>query len=279
LKALPVGEIVSAELTAEKFIPIFDPVELFYPFTPIVDGIDIVENPLNAFMNGNFNINVTILSGSVQNESLMFVVQAFPDPMPVVEYKLLLDALFPGNAEKIMEQYPIPKGTKDARGILSLVGTDNLFTCPQRAVARGVDQYSKQPTYLYFFNHTLSFYEAWGPNYTECWHDVVCHASELPFVFHSAQDGNYSYTPEEILLTEQMGAYWTNFAISGDPNTPNPVAQYVNWPIFETSTSIDLQFNTPSFTESFIFKEKCDFWDSIGYFNDAIWDRILGLDK
>jgi carboxylesterase type B len=275
---LPVSEIVSAELQAEKFFPIFDPVEIFYPFTPIVDGVDLIQNPLFAFMEGNININVSIMSGTVANESLMFIWQAFPTPLPVAEFKLVLEGLFPGKVKEILQQYPIPPGTQDSRDIMSVMGTDFLFTCPQRAAMRGQVQVSTQDSYLYYYNHTASFYEAWGPNYTECWTGVVCHASELPFVFHSAQDGNYSYTPEELILTEQMGMIWTNFAATGDPNSPNTVPYNgVNWPPYVTSSSISLQFNTPSFTEGFIFSDKCDFWDQLGYFNDAQYDRLFKL--
>jgi carboxylesterase type B len=268
LKALTVDQILDAQQKAEDLLPIFHPVELFYPFTPIVDGIDIIENPLQAFIQGNFSLDVSIMSGSVTNESLIFIYEAFPSPVSPEEYHALLDVLWRGHGKQIAEQYPVNVFDKDTRPMLSILATDALFTCPQRAAARGVSQYSQNPSYMYYYNHSLSFSQAFGPNYTVCQAPgIVCHASELPIVFHSAQDANYTYTAEELVLTEQMGFYWTNMAISGNPNKPQPVG--LEWPVYTASSSISMQLNTPVFTETFIFKQKCDFWDSIGYFNDV----------
>jgi len=265
LKKLPIEVIVEAELQAEKFIPVYDPVELFYPFTPIVDGVDIVQNPLDAFLEGNYYKNITIITGTVVNESLMFVWQAFPDGLSMIEYEGVLTALFPGNEQAILEQYPVPPHVSDVRPYMSIMGTDYLFTCPQRAMAMAVAN-DNVDLWLYMYNHTISFYQAWGPNYTECWTGVVCHASELPLVFQSATDGGFTFTPDEVILSQQIGYFWTNLAKTGNPNMP--VSQDIDWPQYSSSSAMNLQFNTPSFTESFIFKDKCDFWDSIGYKTD-----------
>jgi len=252
----------------KKFLPIKDPIELFYPFTPVVDGVDIVQNPLDAFMDGNYNRDVPIVTGTVLNESLMFVKEAFPSGISPLELKAVLGALFPGDVDAILKMYPIPPGTKDATGVLSVLGTDYLFTCPQRAMARAVANYS-QDVWLYFYNHTISFYQAWGPNFTECWlPPIVCHASELPIVFRSAADGNFTFTPEELVLSEELGTLWTNMAKTGNPNLP--VTPTMNWPMYDASTSMDYQFNIPSFIESFIFNEQCNFWDGIGYKTDIL---------
>jgi len=271
LKNLPIEAILEAEKKTEKFIPIYDPLELFYPFTPIVDGIDIVQNPLNAFMDGNYYKNITIITGTVTNESLLFVWEAFPVGLGIAEYEVVLEALFPGNEQAILEQYPVPPNTTDVRPYFSIMGTDYLFTCPQRAMAMAVAN-DNVDLWLYMYNHTISFYEAWGPNFTECWTGVVCHASELPLVFQSATDGGFAFTPDEVILADQIGYFWSNLAKSGNPNIP--IAQDIHWPQYNSSDAVNLQFNTPSFTESFIFKENCDFWDKIGYKTD-FWDFLI----
>ena len=47
---------------------------------------------------------------------------------------------------------------------------------------------------------------------------ITGHGVELPFVFHTATLGGFNYTQAELLLTDDMVHYWTNFAHHGDPN-------------------------------------------------------------
>ena len=45
----------------------------------------------------------------------------------------------------------------------------------------------------------------------------TCHAAEVPSVFGNT--ANYSFAASEIPLSEQMIAYWTAFARTGDVNS------------------------------------------------------------
>ena len=68
-----------------------------------------------------------------------------------------------------------------------LHGADYMFLCPTRMAARAMAK-RQQPTFMYRFNHSLSFSMGWGVNYSYCEPaDIVCHGSELPFVFHSVR--------------------------------------------------------------------------------------------
>ena len=44
------------------------------------------------------------------------------------------------------------------------------------------------------------------------------HGGELVYVFHTAILAGYKYTPDEIVLSDTMIHYWTNFARYGNPN-------------------------------------------------------------
>ena len=41
---------------------------------------------------------------------------------------------------------------------------------------------------------------------------------ELPYVFHTATLGGFHYTPDELVLSDTLINYWTNFAHYGNPN-------------------------------------------------------------
>ena len=190
-----------------------------------------------------------------------------PYPIPTPEYIILLEALFGDNTGDILKLYPVGPFQKDTRPQLNDVLTDYLFLCSSRNLANQMSlTQPKLPLYKYWFNHVISFYDSWGPNYEFCWFDYVCHASELPFVFDSAVLAGYNYTPEEQALALAMVGYWGNFAHTSDPNkgpfgTPN-----VLWPTYDNVNMRNLNLNLTIHEESAVRSDFCDYWDSVGYF-------------
>ncbi|KAL8617718.1 hypothetical protein ACOMHN_053551 [Nucella lapillus] len=88
----------------------------------------------------------------------------------------------------------------------------------------------------YVWNHAFSF-PGWGPVFF-C-EGRVCHGSELVYLFHSEWSGNFTFTPDEEILSAQIMDFWTNFAKSGDPNNPgeavpmtNPLPPKLEWPTY-----------------------------------------------
>ena len=86
---------------------------------------------------------------------------------------------------------------------------------------------------------------------------VVCHASELPFVFHNVPSFA-SFTPAEDALALAMGTAWANFAKTGDPNGQGAPA----WPAWSPSNRSSLVLNDPFAVED--TNSLCGFWDAIG---------------
>jgi para-nitrobenzyl esterase len=57
---------------------------------------------------------------------------------------------------------------------------------------------------------------------------LAYHSAEIEYVFGSLDWKKIKWRPEDYKLSEQMGAYWTNFAKTGNPNGPGLGA----WPIY-----------------------------------------------
>eukprot|EP01100_Stratorugosa_tubuloviscum_P003058 TRINITY_DN1724_c0_g1_i3.p1 TRINITY_DN1724_c0_g1~~TRINITY_DN1724_c0_g1_i3.p1 ORF type:complete len:535 (+),score=239.08 TRINITY_DN1724_c0_g1_i3:64-1668(+) len=262
MRSKSADEVVEAQNKASLWINPEEPLSVFMPLTPVVDGKVIPTQPFTAFMDGNITNKVPIIFGTVSNESLLFVYEAFPNGLSEQSYTAILSLVFGiPQARKIEARYPYNM-FPDGRDTLSYVGTQWMFECPGRAVSRGLQ--ATVPVYQYWFNHIASFgVEAWGPNFTFCY-SVVCHGSELAYIYHTVYDANYTFDSQESYLASEITKYWTNFAISLQPNYPAKVA--VNWPSFTTSNDVTMMFETPQqYYTSGLFSDECDFWDSIGY--------------
>ncbi len=80
---------------------------------------------------------------------------------------------------------------------------------------------------------------------------------ELPFVFHTANLGGLNYTADELVLTNTMVDYWTNFAHTGNPNgyinrAEKRPSKLLEWPQYRvdpstgTKASNCLRFKAPN---------------------------------
>ena len=262
---LTIPEILSAQATVGKHVNPADPIYIFYPWTPTIDGNIVPGQPVNLFPKGQFN-HVPMILGNVHDEAWMFIWEVQPLPIPSVEYYAILEGLFGSNAPAVEKLYPVSPLEKDTRPQLNNVITDYLFICPGRWLVENALKNDPQlPIYHYEFNHVLSYYEAWGDDYSFCWFDYVCHAAELPMVFDSATVGGYTPTPEENVLSENMVAYWGNFAHTGNPNQ-GPGKPDFDWPLYNNNSMITMNLNLTLGTITNLRGEYCDYWDSVGYF-------------
>jgi len=258
---------------------------MFYPWTPMVDGIRVDDQPLYAFEKGNF-ARVPIVVGNVEEEALMFIWEVFTEPAAKAEYIAAVEAIFGNNTGAVLGYYPTtPYNTTDYRWLWNDMGTDWIFTCPNRYIATGVATYAPTlPLYMYRFNHALTF-DGWGPNYTFCV-GHVCHGSELVYLFESQSTDNSGFvlTDQEQQMADAFEAMWGNFAHTNDPNTPgvgkgfdlskSPGNQArapggivdVYWPPWVPNEDYRITIETPTNTLVYQWRKTfCDFWDSMDY--------------
>lgn len=237
-------------------------------WAPMIDGVVITEQPIVAIKEGN--LKKPIIIGTNKNDALVFIIaikwRLNKKKVSDFDYHVLVDLLFPDKdlREKIYEEYP-PK-EDDNTIVASKLLTDWLFTCPSLFLASN----SSPKTWMYLFDHvpSFNFWGRLGPDFSLC-SKYVCHAAEIVYVFHTAENTGYSFTEEEKLLSRLMVQYWANFAKTLNPNGNGP-----KWPEFKSDDShVILVTPIDKIIDQSSLKAHCSFWDKLGYnLHYSLWD-------
>jgi len=206
-----------------------------------------------------------VVWGTVLNETGSWSWGVLPTfPLTVWEYR---DALRLGfgsdNADVIYSYYPVSKGnetnTVAVRDALTLMSTDFIFYCPTRAAANYTSS-NGIPTYEYLFAHSPSHDAENGV--ARCNNDLVCHASDLPFFFHTEEIIGDPLTATEMDLSWRMFSSLIAFS-NGTASEGN--GGWVPWKAASDQAQwFDLAGNPT--TVSDFRKAACDLWDSLEYY-------------
>jgi carboxylesterase type B len=223
-------------------------------WAPVVDGTLIERQPVAGITGG---LPKPTLLGTNANEGTVFVDVALAKLMQKTLapqlYNLLLTKVF-GSTDTARIEQVYPPVMDDSGPQLAQLITDYMFFCSSRHVAAA----GGQPAYGYLFNKVSSF--NYWPHVEQC-KDEVCHADELPYVFHTASNIGFTFLPSEEALSQSMAAYWGAYSREGsDPNNgglPRP-----EWPAFAGSHYLVLDSPISTVVDP---PHHCDLWDDIGY--------------
>jgi para-nitrobenzyl esterase len=196
---------------------------------PFVDGTLLTQTPGDAFASGQFN-RVPVISGTNHDEWRYFVAldydfgvgpltdpeypaavaatQGLPVSNPFVQF--LVDTEYP------LGNYPPPPGVMSAPLALGALGTDDFFACPARNANLSLSEFV--PTYAYEFNDETA--PSFFPPVSFPFGDA--HFVEVQYLFGLEAFGiTPTFTPDQQKLSDTMIGYWTQFAKTGNPNSPS----------------------------------------------------------
>jgi para-nitrobenzyl esterase len=234
---------------------------VLYPF---VDGTILPQTPSAAFASGNFN-QVPIISGGNHDEYRLFVAEeydALGNPLTTLaQYQDATIALF-GIPLGFGVLAVYPSDLPSPGVALGTSGTDGVFACPER---NGVRLHSKYvTTYAYEFNDEnayLVFDFFPSPPYPPITFPLgAAHGTEVPYLFDILSIPS-NFTPGQEHLSEAMISYWTQFAATGDPNSPAEP----RWSPYSSATDEfqSLLPPTPAVETTFDSNHLCsDFWNT-----------------
>jgi para-nitrobenzyl esterase len=200
---------------------------------PFVDGVLLTQTLGAAFANGQFN-RVPVISGTNHDEWRYYVaVQYDLAENPILDptaYDAAVTALWgplgPALVSSVLSLYPFASYPSGGEA-LGASGTDGIFSCPARNVVRSLSKFV--PTYAYEFNdeNAPPPQSAFGGLLT--FPLGAFHSAELQYLFSGKPEdalalfGLPTVTPlssAQQQLSDAMISYWTQFAKTGNPNSP-----------------------------------------------------------
>lgn len=224
-------------------------------WAPVVDGLDIPDQPRVLYESGAFH-NVPTIIGTTRDEGWIYVDRSFPTGLTVEQYETAVATEFgAGSAPGILAKYPAGDFASPKLALSRLV-SDVEMVCEARRVARLIERRGA-PVYLYSFEREV---DAVAP-------DLVIHGLDRNFVFGNnyGAPSNYVLNADDRSLFGAIADYWTRLAATGSPN--GGTSDVLVWPAYGHPSGLGrgankyLILDWPLSEDKRLREEQCDFWE------------------
>ncbi|KAJ3186434.1 hypothetical protein HK101_009642 [Irineochytrium annulatum] len=253
-----------------------------YLYQPIIDGVVLLDKPINLAAQKNF-ASVPVIVGTTVNEGTIFTGVTSTD-----EFQFWLAFQFPGLSgaqyNQIITLYGgLPTTDYDAFVISANIFGDAVWGCSARALADALSTATNpHAVYKYQWNYVPNlvkkliedpriFRERLG----------IFDGAEIPFVFNNTR----FMLRTETAFGASVSQGWVNFATTGDPNVGVKLMTGGGpWPEYKKNLALNngggqmLRFDGPSALTAAPFytavadagmQAKCQFWNDIYSFIDV----------
>ena len=256
---------------------------------PVVDGFLVPDDPAALLARGRVNAGVDVVLGANTNDSYLFIMSRGPVDERAYEASLWDDARQdPAHFRALGRRYPPTRDGGENNRRLGWKASDKMLCGLRRAAASFAR--AGAAAFLYRYNY-------WFQSDETCtavanWHPAAfgsMHQDEVSFVFGQPIKMNIGYTncsepgptfdksclgcafdAREAAFAKKVGAFWTAFAASGDPNVRGATNLHGEWPRIDTGRNVVLE-PTEDMTmasEPNVGASNCDLWDTIAASSD-----------
>jgi para-nitrobenzyl esterase len=213
---------------------------------PIVDGLEIPDQPRELYRRGEFN-RVPLIIGVQGDEGWIYVYRSFPTGLSTSDYAAAVTREFGFDGLAILERYPTAQYATPKDALARLAG-DAEYVCEARRVALFVEK-TGTPVYLYSFEHSVD----------ELSEGRSIHGIESNFLFGNnfGAPSNHVFNAVDQALFSTMSERWARFAGTGNPNTGSDL----EWPRFDRASARYLVLDATVGEANHLRDQYCNFWE------------------
>jgi len=204
-------------------------------FSPNLDGYFLSEEPRAIFAAGRQS-HVPLLAGWNHDEgSYRSIFQK--QPATAANFEAYVHEYFPAEAAEFLKLYPAGNDEEAKRSAQDLSGDQFIAYATWKWLEMQAAT-GGSPLFRYEFDDAPPAPEASEGQGEEAGPRGAYHSAEIEFVFETLHSKKLPWRKTDYALSDLMSTYWTNFAKTGDPNSPG----LPQWPAYNKQDDYQVMY-------------------------------------